>query len=110
ACPSDRVAEPGSYVRVDVLGDSYIVLRDERGGLRALSNVCRHHAAQLLEGSGCVERLVCPYHGWTYDLDGSLRSAPNMGALKDFDRRRFGLPQVDRKSTRLNSSHGYISY
>ncbi|MSR63117.1 MAG: aromatic ring-hydroxylating dioxygenase subunit alpha [Planctomycetes bacterium] len=93
-CPSDRVAAPGSYVRVDIVGDSYLVLRDRAGVLRALSNVCRHHAAQLLEGSGCVEKLVCPYHGWTYDLDGSLRSAPNMGALKDFNRARFGLPQV----------------
>ena len=94
ACPSDRVARPGDYVRVDILGDSYLVLRDRRGVLRALSNVCRHHAAQLLEGSGCVEKLVCPYHGWTYELDGSLRSAPNMGALKDFDRRAFSLPRV----------------
>jgi choline monooxygenase len=94
ACPTDRVAEPGSYVRVDIVGDSYLVLRGRDGVLRALSNVCRHHAAQLLEGAGCVEQLVCPYHGWTYELDGSLRSAPNMGALKDFDRRRFHLPEV----------------
>ena len=94
ACPSDRVGAPGSYVRVDVLGDSYLVLRGADGKLRALSNVCRHHAAQLLEGSGCVERLVCPYHGWTYDLDGTLRSAPGMGAQADFDRRRYSLPEV----------------
>lgn len=94
ACPSDRVAAPGSYVRVDILGDSYLVIRDEAGVLRALSNVCRHHAAQLLEGSGCVQRLVCPYHGWTYGLDGTLRSAPGMGAQQDFDRRRFSLPEV----------------
>jgi phenylpropionate dioxygenase-like ring-hydroxylating dioxygenase large terminal subunit len=94
ACPTDRVAAPGSYVRVDVLGDSYIVLRDAHGVLRALSNVCRHHAAQLLEGTGCVEKLVCPYHGWTYDLDGSLRSAPGMGGLKNFDRTRFRLPEA----------------
>jgi len=94
ACPTDRVAAPGDYVRVDVAGDSYLVLRDRRGALHALSNVCRHHAAQLLEGAGCVERLVCPYHGWTYELDGTLRSAPGMGALEDFDRRRFSLPEV----------------
>jgi choline monooxygenase len=94
ACPADRVATAGSYVRVDVLGDSYLVIRDAQGVLRALSNVCRHHAAQLVEGAGCVERLVCPYHGWTYDLDGRLRSAPGMGAQKDFDRKRFSLPQV----------------
>jgi len=93
ACPTDRVARPGSYVRVDLLGESYLVLRDEDGVLHALSNVCRHHAAQLLEGSGQVQRLVCPYHGWTYDLDGGLRSAPGMGARKDFDRERYCLPE-----------------
>jgi len=94
ACPRERVATSGSYVRVDVGGDSYIVLRGSDGVLRGLSNVCRHHAAQLVEGSGCIERLVCPYHGWTYDLDGTLRSAPDMGAQRDFDRRRASLPSV----------------
>jgi choline monooxygenase len=94
ACPADLVARPGSYARVDVLDESWIVIRGHDGVLRALSNVCRHHAAQLLEGCGVVERLVCPYHGWTYALDGSLRTAPGMGAQRDFDRAHFGLPQV----------------
>jgi choline monooxygenase len=94
ACPTDLVARPGSYARVDLLGESYIVLRDAGGTLRALANVCRHHGAQLLEGEGCVERLVCPYHGWTYELDGTLRSAPGMGAMKGFERGRFSLPSL----------------
>jgi choline monooxygenase len=94
ACPADRVARPKSYVRVDLPGESVIVVRDAEGTLRALVNTCRHHAAQLLEGAGEVERLVCPYHGWTYDLAGCLRSAPGMGALQDFDRARFGLPEL----------------
>jgi len=94
ACPLDRVRGPGSYVRFDLLGESYLVLRDEHGTLRGLHNVCRHHAAQLLEGEGCVERLVCPYHGWTYGLDGTLKSAPGMGAQRQFDRARFALPEV----------------
>jgi choline monooxygenase len=94
ACPADRVARPGSYVRVDVLGESAIVLRGDDGVLRALANVCRHHAAQLVEGTGCVERLVCPYHGWTYALDGKLLSAPGMGAQRDFERGRYSLPAL----------------
>ena len=94
ACPLDRVAHPGDYVRVDFHGESYLIVRDERGQLRAFHNVCRHHAAQLLEGEGRVERIVCPYHGWTYALDGALRSAPGMGAMRNFDRADFGLPRV----------------
>ncbi len=94
ACPLEKLARPGDFVRVDLLGESYLVLRDAAGGLRGFHNVCRHHAAQLLEGEGCVERIVCPYHGWTYDLDGALRSAPGLGAIKDFERERFGLPAV----------------
>jgi choline monooxygenase len=53
--------------------------------------VCRHHAAQVMSGSGCTESLVCPYHGWTYGLDGRLLKAPELGAVKDFDRASFGL-------------------
>jgi choline monooxygenase len=94
ACPLEKLPGPGSFVRVDLLGQSYLVLRDEHGELRGFHNVCRHHAAQLLSGAGQVERLVCPYHGWTYGLDGALRSAPNMGAIRDFERERFGLPGV----------------
>jgi len=94
ACPTDLVAQPGSYVRFDLLGESTIVLRDEDGTLRALSNVCRHHAAQLLEGQGRVQALVCPYHGWTYSLDGRLTSAPGMGTQRDFERSRFALPEA----------------
>jgi len=93
-CSSDQVEQPQSYVRFDLFGESYLVLRDEHGTLRGLHNVCRHHAAQLLEGAGCVRELVCPYHGWTYGLDGALKRAPGMGTLRNFDRARFSLPEV----------------
>ncbi len=94
ACPLDQLARPGDYVRVDFLGESYLVLRDASGTLRGMHNVCRHHAALLLQGEGRVERITCPYHGWTYELDGRLCSAPHMGALRDFDRDTFRLPPV----------------
>ena len=94
ACPTDLVARPGEYVRVDLLGESVLIVRGKDSVLRAFSNVCRHHAAQLLEGQGCVAELVCPYHGWTYDLDGCLRSAPGMGAVKNFAREDFRLPPL----------------
>jgi choline monooxygenase len=91
ACPLDLVREPGSHARVDFMGESWLVVRDQAGTLRAFHNVCRHHAAELVDGAGCTEELVCPYHGWTYALDGTLKRAPQMGAMKDFKREAFSL-------------------
>ncbi len=94
ACPLDLVRAPGSYARVDLLGESLIVARDDAGTLRALHNVCRHHAAELVSGHGTCSEIVCPYHGWTYALDGRLLRTPHMGAMKDFSRTAFSLPSV----------------
>ncbi len=94
ACPLDRVRECGSYARFDILGESYLIVRDERGELRALANVCRHHASELAACDGRAKELVCPYHGWTYALDGKLLRAPQMGAMRDFSRESFALPSI----------------
>ena len=90
----DQVAEPGAYFTGDVAGNPYVVLRDEQGELRAFHNVCRHHAAVVAQECGKTRELICPYHGWTYRLDGSLRSAPRMGRLEDFDPKEHGLPPI----------------
>jgi choline monooxygenase len=68
-----------------------VIVRNEQRELNAFFNVCRHHAAQVMSGAGCTRSLVCPYHGWTYGLDGRLLRAPELGAVKDFDRESFGL-------------------
>jgi choline monooxygenase len=68
-----------------------LVVRGEGGALHAFYNVCRHHAAQVMGGAGCTDTLVCPYHGWTYALDGRLLRAPELGPVRDFDRGQFGL-------------------
>ncbi len=94
ACPLDRVRESGSHARFDLLGESYIVVRDEEGELHALANVCRHHAAELVACDGRASELVCPYHGWTYALDGRLVRAPHMGAMREFSRAAFSLPSI----------------
>jgi choline monooxygenase len=91
AARSDQFAKAGDYVAGAVAGEPYVVVRGEDGALRAFYNVCRHHAAQVAVGAGCAESLVCPYHGWTYALDGRLLRAPELGAVKDFDRGKFGL-------------------
>ncbi|MEW6277181.1 MAG: SRPBCC family protein [Candidatus Eremiobacterota bacterium] len=88
----DQLSQPGSFATADVAGEPVVVLRDEQGQLRALSNVCRHHAACVASGEGQAEELVCPYHGWSYHLDGRLKRAPRLGAARDFRREDFALP------------------
>src|SRR5882672_2676988 len=95
ACRAEQVAAPHAFVALSIAEQPLLVLRNAVGELRALHNVCRHHAAEICAGSGSVERLVCPYHGWTYDLDGSLLKAPELGAARDFDRGHFALPRAE---------------
>jgi choline monooxygenase len=87
----DQLKPPGAYVSGCVVDDPYVVLRDGDGTLRAFHNVCRHHAAQVCQGEGTLRELVCPYHGWTYRLDGRLTRAPGLGRNDVFDRDQFSL-------------------
>lgn len=80
------------------VGDVSVVVTLSEERVRAFANACRHRGHELLPGGGTCERraLVCPYHGWAYDLDGTLKTAPRMG--DEFDAKRFGLvelPAVD---------------
>ena len=90
----EQLAEPGQFVAETVAGYPVLVLRDEEGGLRGFHNVCRHRASPILQGEGRCDVLRCPYHGWTYDLDGALRKAPGFEAGADFDPAGFGLLPV----------------
>lgn len=87
----DQVDESRRYVCGEIAGERYVVVRGDDGVLRAFYNVCRHHAAAVAEGEGSKRRFVCPYHGWTYGLDGHLINAPELGDVEDFDRDCFGL-------------------
>ena len=77
---SEQVVNPGDYFLCEVAGESIIVTRDGSGGLRAFYNVCRHRGTRMCrEKEGAFEgRIQCPYHGWTYALDGKLLGAPHM--------------------------------
>jgi Rieske 2Fe-2S family protein len=87
---SCEIAKPGDYFTLDVDADSIVVLRGEDGAACALHNVCRHRGSLICtEACGHVTRLVCPYHQWSYGLDGRLLTARGMPA--DFDKARFGL-------------------
>jgi choline monooxygenase len=91
----DEVATPGQYFTGELLGEPFVVLRDESSTLHAFFNVCRHHAARVAQGSGCVGELKCPYHGWTYSLDGRLKKATKLKGIKDFSPKENGLLPID---------------
>jgi choline monooxygenase len=87
-----QVAEPGAFVTAEVAGEPVVVVRGADGILRGFFNVCRHHAAAVMTAPcGKVDRLRCPYHGWTYDLAGQLRGVPEFDGVRDFDRQATGL-------------------
>ena len=87
-----QVAEPGEYVTAEVAGEPVVVVRGADGVLRGFFNVCRHHAAAVMTAPcGKVDRLRCPYHGWTYDLAGQLRGVPEFEGVAGFDRQATGL-------------------
>jgi len=99
----EHIPKPGDYLVLDVAGESVLVIRTKEGGLRAAYNVCRHRGSRLcapadgdaLGPSGTLPGSIrCPYHAWTYRLDGRLLGAPHLGALSDEDREIFSLTPV----------------
>ena len=90
-CRADEIPGPGDYRAIDLAGVPAIVLRDDNGGLRAFSNVCRHRGSRLVSENGTAKAISCPYHGWSYGLDGRLLAAAGMEKTKNFDPARFGL-------------------
>ncbi len=91
---ADALAKPGDYVTCELADQPVIVLRDREGDLKAFSNVCRHRMSTLLHGRGHTKSIVCPYHAWTYNLDGSLRGAPAMSGNSGFCKSDYALPQI----------------
>lgn len=91
---STDVPGPGSFVVRDRPGSSVIVSRDEEGRVHALANVCRHRGARVAEGRGDGRRLSCPYHAWSYRLDGSLAAIPDRESFPGVDDGRCRLPQL----------------
>jgi phenylpropionate dioxygenase-like ring-hydroxylating dioxygenase large terminal subunit len=88
---ADQVAEPGAYFTCDLGGVPIVVVRGDDDALRAFLNVCRHRGSLVCEGEGKRASLQCPYHAWTYSLDGSLRAAPRSELVPGFDRDELGL-------------------
>ena len=84
---------PGSFFTARIADESLIVVRDDSQNLHAFYNVCRHRAHRIVEGSGTRDRFVCPYHAWSYALDGCLLAAPKTDEVAGFDK-NVRLPEV----------------
>lgn len=89
-----QVAKAGSYLAVDIAGEPVVIARAADGELRAFSNVCRHRASLIASGCGEASVLRCPYHGWSYRLDGRLHAAPEFEGVKDWNAAEVCLPQM----------------
>ena len=81
---ASSISQPGEYLTLDLAGQPIMVIREKNGQLRAQSNVCLHRMSTLLEGRGKTNSIVCPYHAWTYELNGQLRGAPAMDQNQSF--------------------------
>jgi phenylpropionate dioxygenase-like ring-hydroxylating dioxygenase large terminal subunit len=91
----EQVGKPGQFVTAEVAGEPIVVVRGNDGVLRGFFNVCRHHAAAVVtESCGQAAILHCPYHGWNYGLDGSLKGMPEFDGVKNFERQQNGLLPV----------------
>ena len=102
ACHVSQIPEAGDWYLFELAGESVIIVRSTEGGIKGLINVCRHRGSRIcLEPSGRRKLFVCPYHGWTYDLDGGLRVAKYMP--DGFDPNDHGL-----KTAHLRELHGMI--
>ncbi len=93
-CHVEQLRKPGDYVAINIQGRPIVVLRDRERMLRAFYNVCRHRGHELLQGKGNVKAIVCPYHAWSYNLDGSLASVRRSETIQDFDFSEFGLMSI----------------
>jgi choline monooxygenase len=92
---ADQVREPGQYITWELTGEPLLVVRGNDGILRGFFNVCRHKGTAIMSSPhGRTQNFCCPYHGWTYSLEGELKGTPDFSGVKDFDRGANGLVPV----------------
>jgi phenylpropionate dioxygenase-like ring-hydroxylating dioxygenase large terminal subunit len=91
---ASSLKNPGDYITLELANQPIMVIRGKQGELRAQSNVCLHRMSTLLEGTGNTRAIVCPYHAWSYNLDGTMRGAPAMKQNEAFCKDGMRLPQV----------------
>ncbi|MGH1540730.1 MAG: aromatic ring-hydroxylating oxygenase subunit alpha [Arenicella sp.] len=90
---TDRLNSPGDFITLNVASSPLIILRDKQHQLRAFANSCRHRGSRLLDGEGHCRTISCPFHRWTYNLDGKLIGVSKMETAKNFDKTTQGLKE-----------------
>lgn len=99
------IPEPGNWLTFDLLGERAVVMRGADGVVRAFHNLCRHRGARVVDGEKghCQGAIVCPFHGWVYNLDGTLRGPAKPGSFGQMNREEFGLKPIE-----MEIFHGFI--
>lgn len=97
------IPNAGDYLCFEIDTQPAVLLRQPDQSIQAFSNVCRHRMMTLLAGKGSCHRIVCPYHAWTYGIDGKLIAAPHMDDREDFEKKSISLPEI-----RCEIWHGWI--
>ena len=95
--------KPGDYFTFNIAGENLFCIRGRDGELRGFYNGCQHRAHELVSGEGNARLLVCPYHAWSYELSGELRSGPNINSVPGLNRTEICLEPV-----RIENFHGFI--
>lgn len=103
ACHRSQAPNPGDYFSFSIFDQDIFVVRGQDQTMRAMYNVCQHRGHKLVTGSGNKRVIVCPYHAWTYTLDGHLKRAPNSDKVNGFDASSICIPQI-----RLEEFLGFV--
>ena len=94
ACREEDIPDPGDHYRYDIAGMSFLVVRTESGAIRTYPNACLHRGRMLKEFDGHASELRCPFHGFAWHLDGSLKDVPAKWDFPHIDDDQFGLPEI----------------
>ena len=97
ACHISDLPDAGNYLTMDIVGERVLVMRGNDGEVRAFHNICRHRGSRLVadEKGACKNALVCPFHGWVYNLDGTLRGAARPNTFPPMDKNEFALGSIE---------------
>src|SRR3546814_16683515 len=113
-CRVEQFSEPGDYEALRIFNRPIVIARDKTGKLNAFYNMCRHRGVEVADGKGNTKLFKCPYHGWTYDLNGNLVGAAYMKESEGFvekecrlrsEERRVGKESVSTCSSRWAPCH-----
>ena len=98
ACHVSDVPEPGDFQTFDLCGERAIIVRGREGDLKAFHNTCRHRGSRLVakDSGNCPSALICPFHGWVYNLDGTLRRPARPDTYPPLDKNEFALKPIEK--------------